>query len=368
MNRRDFIKYGTLLAGVGGFCVFCNDGIAFSQDNISEESLYDTRPCKKPFEYCEINVNGNINPCCLTYLKYSTSLGNIEKNDFNEVWNGKALTDLRKKVLKGDFSMCRRNICTMYDPCSADEIPENYQKGPKELKISYDTECNYKCITCRDVVKINSQEEMDKFENVYLPRIVAAAKDIKILSLLGSGDPLFSRHSKHLMKEMVKANPKIKLNIFTNGFLLDEKLFTDLGIENNIQGISVSVDAIKRETYKKILRTDGFDTVIKNIENFSKWKRDGKIDWMTINFVAHIMNYKEMPDFLKFAQKLDITAFFTTYNPWPTSEYRHRYHEVAVFEPKNKHYNEFVKILKNPIFKDEEHCFLEPRLYKIVYS
>jgi len=368
MNRRDFIKYSTLLAGVGGFCAFCKYDMAFANVDTPVKSFFDNRPCKRPFEYCEINNEGDINPCCLSYLKYKTSLGNIEEQAFDEVWNGKKIADLRQKVLKGDFSMCKRDICTMYDPCSADEIPDDYEKGPKELKISYDTECNYRCITCRDVVKINTPEEMALYENVYLPKIKKVAKNVKVLSLLGSGDPLFSRHSRLLMKELVKENPEIKLNIFTNGFLLDEKNLTELGIQNNIQGISVSVDAVKKETYKKILRTDAFDIVMKNVENISKWKKQGKIDWMTINFVIHIMNYKEMPDFLKLAQKLDITAFFTTYSPWPTSEYRKKYDKVAVFEPENKHYKEFVKILHNPVFKDEEHCFLEPRLSDIVNS
>ena len=109
MNRRDFIKYGTFIAGVGGFCVFCNDGIVFSQDNITEESLLDKRPCKKPFEYCEIHKQGDVSPCCPDFLKYGTPAGNIKNQSFDEIWTGKIFKDLRERVLNSRFLCCTLN-------------------------------------------------------------------------------------------------------------------------------------------------------------------------------------------------------------------------------------------------------------------
>ena len=75
-----------------------------------------------------------------------------------------------------------------------------------------------------------------------------------------------------------------------------------------------------------------------------------------------------MPDFVKLAQKLDVTAAFTTYRPWIWAEFHKKYDEVAVFEPKNPHYKEFAEILHDPIFKDTKHCHLEPRLLDIANS
>ena len=43
-------------------------------------------------------------------------------------------------------------------------------------------------------------------------------------------------------------------------------------------------------------------------------------------------------------------------------------HEVAVFEPTNKHYKDFVRIMHNPVFKDKKHCILEPKLFEIANS
>ena len=368
MKRRDFIKYGTILAGAGGVCYLCGRKI-FYNGKISgvQKSPVDVRPCKNPFLYCEIQADGHIYPCCPAFLKYKTSAGSVENEDFIRIWNGELLSDLRKRMLKGDYSMCNRDIC-LYSPCSEDEIPSDYTKGPKFLKISYDQECGYNCITCRDNVIINTPEQMKLYDEVYLPKVIEAAKNAEEINLLGSGDPLFSRHSRHLIRELIKVYPNIKFTLCTNGLLLDDKNLTELGIKNNISGISLSIDSVNRETYKKILRTDAFDTVMKNLELMAEWKKQGKIAWIAINFVVHLMNYKEMPDFVRLAQKLDVLAFFTTYRPWESAEYYKRYDEIAVFEPKNKHYKEFVQILQNPVFKDKTHCYLEPKLFDIANS
>ena len=365
MKRRDFIKYGATLAGVGGACLICKNQFFISEPQTAIQNPMDTRPCRVPFEFAEVIYNGDVYPCCKDFLKYNEDyVGNIEKNSPDEIWNGKLYTDLRQRMLKGDFSMCNRNIC-VYHPCDKENLPSEYQKGPQELKISYDFECNYNCITCRDEIIMNTPEKTKLYEEVYLPKIIEIAKNSEVVNLLGTGDPLFSRHSRNIIKTLIKKYPEIKFNISTNGFLLNEENINELTIQNNIRGVFVSVDATNRETYKKILKTDGFDTVMKNIKLMSEWKKQGKIDILTLNFVVHIMNYKEMPEFLQMSKKLGAFVFFSTYRPWPSAEYHKRYDEVAVFEPTNKHYKELVKILHNPIFKDREHCYLEPRLADI---
>ena len=141
----------------------------------------DTRPCLKPFENLEIHKDGNVYPCCPDFLKYKTSAGNIEKEDFEKIWNGEIYTDLRQRVLNGDYSMCKRDIC-FYTPCSKEEIPADYKNGPKELKISYDMECNYNCITCRDTIITNNPEKMSLYENVYSPKIKKIIKNVEVIT------------------------------------------------------------------------------------------------------------------------------------------------------------------------------------------
>ena len=71
----------------------------------------DTRPCKMPFERIEMYPDGIVYPCCPDFLKDRQSAGNIGEKDFEEIWNGKVFKDIRKKLKKGDFSFCGRQIC-----------------------------------------------------------------------------------------------------------------------------------------------------------------------------------------------------------------------------------------------------------------
>ena len=360
----NFKKYTEVLNKIFGKFLF-SENIPTNENNTNQ---IDTSPCKIPFERLEIYPDGDIIPCCPDFLQEIFVAGNIELQEFDEIWNGKIFSELRNKLMKGDFSFCKRNICNSYTPYLQDKIPSDYKKGPKEIRITYDKECNYKCITCRDNIITNEPEKIDLYNNVYLPKILEAAENLECVSLSGAGDPLFSRHLKNLIKNLIKIRPNLKFTLFTNGFFLNEETLTELGIQNNIQGISVSLDAATRETYKKILRTDAFDRVVKNLEKMSEWKKNGKIEWLSINFVIHSLNYKEMPDFVKLAQRLDVNANFSTYRPWQSAKYHEQYEEAAVFEPFNKNYKEFVEILHNPIFKDKTHCFFEQKLSEIVYS
>ena len=353
-------KYGKILKKFFGEDITSENIINF------EQKVIDTRPCRIPFENFEIYSNGEVYPCCADMLNYEKPAGSILTQSFNEIWNGEMLTDLRQRVLKGDYSCCKRDICSAYEPFNGE--PTDYKKGPKEIKICYDFECNYSCINCRNFIKSNTPEELSLYNNVYLPKILDAAANVKMITLSGSGDPLFSRHSKHLIKELIQKYPDIKIRLHTNGSLMNEETLRELGIENNIYGVSVSLDAATPKTYRKIRRSNAFNKVVKNLEMISEWKKQGKIEWITINFVVQILNYEEMPAFVKLARSLDAKAFFTTYRPWQTSDIYKKYDEIAVFEPHNKYYKKLVKILHNRIFKDEKHCSLEPSLQNIAFE
>ena len=232
MKKWNFLKNVTFFDGFDRlFGKKCDSSENEFPDKISHTEI---RPCKRPFYYCEIHRNGEVYPCCPDFIKYETLAGCIELQDFDEIWNGEMFNDLRQRVLNGDYSMCNRDICCFYEPCSVSDIPSDYKNGPKDFTMSYDFECNYHCITCRDFVKVNTPEEMNLYEKNFLPKIIKAAKNAEIIGVLGAGDPLCSRHTRHLMQELVKKYPSINIRLSTNGFLMNEKNLSELGIQNKV--------------------------------------------------------------------------------------------------------------------------------------
>ena len=113
MKRRDFIKCGTVLAGIGGLCFLGKNRNAFINDFTEVRLDKDMRPCYLPFDNFEIRKNGDVYPCPF-YLKEKIPAGNIETQPIEEIWNGPVYTDLRQRMLNVDFSLCNRELCCSY--------------------------------------------------------------------------------------------------------------------------------------------------------------------------------------------------------------------------------------------------------------
>ena len=57
-----------------------------------------------------INVNGDMNPCCIHETEYKRRfiVGNIYKDSFEDIWNGKKMNKFRNKLKEGKVpAMCK---------------------------------------------------------------------------------------------------------------------------------------------------------------------------------------------------------------------------------------------------------------------
>ena len=96
MNRRDFVKYGIILASVCGSGAYAIKKFADVNGNegvIDYDFSKIQKPCRMPFEYFEVNMEGRIYPCCATYVKYR-SFGNMFEQNLSEIWAGKDFKEL----------------------------------------------------------------------------------------------------------------------------------------------------------------------------------------------------------------------------------------------------------------------------------
>ena len=55
---------------------------------------------------------GGFFPCCPSWFTQSYWDLGLEKN-LEDIWNGVAAVELRKKMYEGDYSFCNRNECKM---------------------------------------------------------------------------------------------------------------------------------------------------------------------------------------------------------------------------------------------------------------
>lgn len=312
----------------------------------------DLKICPNPWTFCEILEDNNVYFCCPAFCNWH-EIGNLKTQSFDEIWNGEKAKFFRNEMLSGDYLLCNLKTCTYKARVSVNEISKYYDengnvKYPETIKLSNSSACNVVCITCRNELIKEKDEETIK-EN----KLSNAIKDLKYLYVSGSGDPFVSSYYKNFIKEVSEKNKICKFGIYTNGILMTKEMCNKLGILNRITVASISIHAATEDTYNKIVKYGNFKKVMQNVAWISE---DNTIPCKILNFVINNINYKEIPDFINLANSYNFIVIFTHYRYWGT-EFGKNYEEIAVWLPDHPEHKEFLNILNTDIVKQHKHYF-----------
>lgn len=317
---------------------------------MSEEKLF----CKNPWNCLELNNDGKCffcNPCFSNF----NLIGNIFEQSIDEIWNGEKAQNYRRDVLEKKYTYCN------YDNCNGnktDSLPYNdvIAPYPEYINIGYDYTCGQKCIICRDEYKALPEEECKKWEDKLETHILPITSKVKYMFVNCRGEFFDSKHTQKIVATIINNNPNIKIEFITNGIKCTEENLKKHNLLDRLFNIHISLHAATSKTYKKIFRTDKFNDVMKNLEYISSLKKSDRIKNFEIMFVITAANYKDMPAFVKLAEKLDARATFSACIGG-YAEYIMDRDEYAVFYQNHHNYNDFVKMIKNPIF-NSQYCYL----------
>ena len=315
--------------------------------------------CMAPFEQVIIVYNGEVWFCCDALWKKSSVIGNLNESSFEEIWNSNKAQEYRKLVLKNEYPYCYGDICRNSKRVSGDYIFRNFlspkknnykpkmDKFPRFVAFNSDCECNVHCVTCRPDIYRLSEEDLitfnEKIEKVYLPIL----KDAEIVVINGSGEVFASRHSKALVKAIANKYPNIKFCLITNGTLCDENHMKELNITDRVAGVTVSLNAATKETYDKFVINGNYDRVMKNIDWLKQRVNRGEIKALILSFVITALNYKDIPDFIKFGDD-NVILQFLHYSDWK-KELNYSPEYLAVHRRNHPEFNDYIKILKEYI-------------------
>lgn len=327
----------------------------------------ENKVCARPFHTASIFPSGHCITCCPAYIN-NYAIGNVLRQSFKNVWNSVNAKNLRKLLLRGDYSFCDLNTCIQMEPTDKNElakyfIDENKTVNmPDTIYMGWDYDCNVACITCRNNLIKNDESSLNALQAIESP-VLEACKTAKLFYTSGNGDPFGSTYARNLIKKVAEINPEIKFYIHTNGILCTEKMCEELKIKDRIQNVIFSIHASCKETYDKIVRYGNFDKVMENLEWISKLKQSRQIKTFIMAFVVHKLNYKDMPDFVRLAEKFDAKASFRYYRQWANNT-EYKYEDMAVFEKQHEEYTQLVSILQDKIF-DSPNCSLDPSIIAI---
>lgn len=279
--------------------------------------------CPGAFSQVYIYHDGRVFLCPDCMMKDEAEIGNLNNNNFEEIWNSKQAQKIRKEILKQRYNYCYPPICFSKSNYNNRLIPKKrveytpMQKSfPKMVCLGPDWECNANCIMCRGELCRLSNDELKKFndriDKIYMPIL----KDAEVLTLSTTGDPFASRSTRLLMTTASSRYPNLKFSLITNGILCDEYNCRETGILDRMSNVMVSVHGSNEETYNKIVKNGNFQKVSENIKWLSKLKEEHKIDGLYLAFVVSAKNYDDIPNFIEFAKQNNTVALFWGCYSW----------------------------------------------------
>lgn len=301
--------------------------------------------CTYPFNSAQISMQGEVFVCCPPWCR-QYSFGNIYEQSFDEIWNGEKAKEFRRQFIDENYKYCDLNLCVK--DCAKEIIPEEVVPKPETFIFCYDSICNVRCIFCRNCQQNNDVSYFDKNMDEIITDMLENAKNV-VLS--GVGEALFSPHSRRLIKRISEIYPDIKFSLISNGILCDEKNLKELGIIDKLLSITISLHATKKTTYDKLVKFGNFEKVMENLNFLSEMKKSQKINNFILNFVVNAYNYREMADYIKLAQKINATVGFLELLPLDAN--KEVFDELNIVNENHPQYNDFVKTMKNPVFREK---------------
>ncbi len=325
------------------------------------------RFCKKPFEFFEVASNGNVFCCCPGWLP--KPIGNLQTNDFMEVWNSDIAQDIRASILDGNFKYCRAKECSLIasntlpykkdisDPYLKETIKNKstvLKQKPKVLNLSYDRTCNLSCPSCRTKQIVIQGNEYDVKQKLQERLLADGLDDARKLIVTGSGDPFASRLYRNLLAKLDSSQyPQLKIHLMTNGLLFTQQAWENWHkINKSIRNVRVSIDAASEATYRIVRLGGDFQRLLKNLEFISFLRKTGALDFVSFEFVVQQKNYQEMTQFIKLGKTFDIDRVgFTRIRNWNTFT-NPEFKLQTVHSLEHPEHSRFLNILKDPIFED----------------
>jgi len=342
--------------------------------NVALQNLSD-RFCDQPFRTLatkarrEKNAVPDIYAChCPGLLPYPVSDG-TDTQPVHDVWNGRAIQEIRRSVLDGDYTYCSRLNCPeilggnlpkkaeIADPRLRDIIDNHkvaLDDAPLTLSLSHDPSCNLACPSCRvDLFNIKNEqrEKLDRFSDRILLPLMENAPVTLVLS--GDGDPFGSKHYRQLLRSMDPArHSRVSIQLLTNGLLLTAREWDDLtNIHAMVGSISVSIDAAQADTYEDLRRPGKWSVITQNMDHLSRLRRTRKVPYVSINFVVQQKNYRQMPAFIEMTRAwgFDRALFLKIINIGSfTSD---EFVESDVCDPRHPEHQDFLEVLRDPTMR-----------------
>src|SRR6184192_2629338 len=192
-------------------------------------------------------------------------------------------------------------------------LKDSYGRPIRDLRVSLTDRCNFRCFYClpHGEPPIAPKEQMLSYEEIEYVCEIFVSLGIEKIRLTG-GEPMMRRDIETIIEKLsqLRAKGLLDLALTTNGYFLPDRAqgLKDAGLDR----ITISLDSLKRDVFKRMTGVDVLDRVLAGIEAA---KRAG-LQPIKINAViVRGHNEDEIADFAAFAREHDIKMRFIEFMP-----------------------------------------------------
>lgn len=183
-----------------------------------------------------------------------------------------------------------------------------YLKTHKEIKfmIELTSVCNAKCVFCPYLsMKRDKKNMSDEIFFKIADRIKAEKITPVYFELWNIGEPFLDKKIFERIKFLKTAFPKVPVRISSNFEILDLDMIEKI-LDNDVDFINISLNAIDKETYRNIMGLD-YDRVIENINALINLKKKkNKKTRICLSMILYNTKFYDTVKFLlKYSFKVD---------------------------------------------------------------
>ncbi len=316
-----------------------------------------TCTCNKPFNTLWIGEGGTTRLCgCPDHL--DISCGNVGITPLNNIWNSPLAKIIRLSIINRTYTFCSRELCREFN-CHKEQkvlISRSLfedKPSPSIIKLANDYVCNLHCPSCRKNIYVKNDKDVELEISTCNQALLDSGwlDKADIVAIGASGETFLSENYKRILyDENIKGN---SIQIMTNGNLFTSDEWKKLEGRYEHISFSVSIDAATKETYDKVRCGGNFERLMENMKFLSKLRKDKKVDSVMVNMIVQKANYKEIPDFIRWAKEMEFDiAYLSNIWNWGTYSEEEFENNISMFDKNGKMLPELVNVIKDPICQD----------------
>ena len=308
--------------------------------------------CADPFTGCSIDRNGDVFVCTCDG-KLPVSVGHImEFESIEDIWKNPIAHHLQTTIIDGSFKYCDTKRCgILYNKNATREYFEKI-RTQRTVFLNIDESCNLQCPSCRDsliYIKSGTELEQKKVWIDYFHNLVKQHTGKLDIFTSGNGDPFASEIYQNFL-ESCELKTDQNFSFLTNGLLLRKRMENNSNLIASTKVVMISMDAGSKQVYEDVRRPGKWNVLIDNLD-YLKNLQDNYGVRAQLNFVIQQANYKDIPNFIAFADQYGFRTHYAELEDWSTGN-GNFYKQNAVHlitHPEHTYYIEIFEKYKHKI-------------------